>query len=462
VWSRFSEFLRGIWEKRWGRALLLCLAAAVITAYLVTCAYKTGIFKKETRNAIRAAKPESGEKSKPESRIKLNDAAVFYLAGRYCFTDELYSFEAPPTAPGRPGRDFLYPPFFALLVWPLSLFGYTVFVILWLFLNAALAVLAVWICAKYLAKGKDEAIRWWMWLLPLLLTLRAFDANFRQGQANMLTLVFLAAAFAALGGRREILGGIAYALACVLKITPVLIFPYFILKRRWFFLLGWLLGLMATVIVIPSVLMGPEKAYRQFSAFYGKVGDPFVTKAGKNPREGAGQSLHAAVDRFLSPVDASRHDDENVTVNLASMSRETRYLIKLIFLFLLAVATGVVCRRKFSEQERLAQAIEYAAVVCFMLMAAPISRKASFVVMLIPYLAAVHYLARSERTGARLFFLIVFVFSIITHTFTTQTWITKTGSVYLLGFSIMFFGTLFLWSGYIVALSRKESDILDG
>ncbi|TET31761.1 MAG: DUF2029 domain-containing protein [Planctomycetota bacterium] len=449
--------LQEFWDKKECRWVCIIFFALCVSAYLATCTWKAGIWESRTVTAIENSVPDAQDKSKPEKKIKLNDSAVFYLAGRYAFSEELYSFEAPPTAPGRPGRDFLYPPFFAMLVWPITVFGFRPFIVIWLLENLALVILSVWLAAKFIGRRENEPVKWWMWLLPLLLTLRAFDANFRQGQANVLTLFFLVAAFAAITCRREFLGGLAYAVACILKITPILILPYFLLKRQWFFLLGWLVGIMCTVIVIPSLLLGPGKAYQRHADFYNKIVDPFVTKAGQNPREGAGQSLHAAVDRFLSPIDASRHDDTVLRLNVVSLSRKARYAIKIILVVLIAAVTGFVCRRKPSENRELLLALEFAAIVAFMLMASPLSRKASFVVMLVPYVAAVHYFSRSQPGGCRIFFTIVFAFSVFTHTFTAPFWFGKTVGTYLLACSIMFFGTLFLWLGFSITLNKEHS-----
>lgn len=157
-----------------------------------------------------------------------NDFTVFYAAARrVLLTGDPYDIAIRAATP------YLYPPLFAQLLTPLAWLPLPVAAGIWAVGNVV-AVFWLWRLARPAtpAGGADEAW-WWAALAPI------FVGNILLGQVNL--WVAVAVTFALLADaerRRAVWGGLALALATSVKLSPVLLWPYFVGRRAWR-LLGW-------------------------------------------------------------------------------------------------------------------------------------------------------------------------------------------------------------------------------
>jgi len=158
---------------------------------------------------------------------------------------------------------YLYPPTLAFLLIPLTPLPRVAVVGLWFALGALCAIWSVrstLIAARpELARRPDETAVFVAVFLTFFFTV--VQSNLRNGQVNFLVLALCV--MAALKGPPDIRlasasgarSAIAWSLAIAIKIVPLALAPYFLLRRRWIWLLG-AAGCLIILLMSPAVLVG--------------------------------------------------------------------------------------------------------------------------------------------------------------------------------------------------------------
>ncbi len=163
------------------------------------------------------------------------DLQVYRMGGEHVFGSGLYSSEI--TVQGR-SLLFTYPPFAAVLFWPLS--GLSTFIgqITWDALNlAALAALIVVSIAA--ARARTPVRTDWrtalLLLAPMGLLLYPVRIDLALGQINiMLTLMIVADLTMGVRCRgRNVPRGVLVGLAAAIKLTPLVFIAYLVVSRQW-------------------------------------------------------------------------------------------------------------------------------------------------------------------------------------------------------------------------------------
>jgi Glycosyltransferase family 87 len=192
---------------------------------------------------------------------------------------------------------YLYPPTLAFLLVPLTLVPPVVALIIWFALNAIAAVWAirkvVLFVSPELEQSPDQAARFLAMFFTFFFPI--VQSNLRNGQVNFLVLALSVAAAlpgrcglpytgagapppartdadteprihmssARCGRRRPLF----WALAVAIKIVPLVLIPYFALRRQWRYLL--LAGSVCVAfLLLPGIVVGDRiiDIYRQYSA----------------------------------------------------------------------------------------------------------------------------------------------------------------------------------------------------
>jgi len=157
-----------------------------------------------------------------------------YVDGSASFgTDRLYDFTYAEKTPDFP-LPFTYPPFAALVFYPLHFLPFTVVAIGWLLATVAALYGVVWITFELLV-GRERLrepawrvapVAWTavgVWLEPVRTTID-------YGQVNV--FLVLGAMFAVRSTRWWISGGLVGVIAGI-KLTPAITGLYFLARRRW-------------------------------------------------------------------------------------------------------------------------------------------------------------------------------------------------------------------------------------
>lgn len=174
------------------------------------------------------------------------DFGVYYQAAR-----ALHAGQSPY------GAGYIYPPFFAGLLWPLAALDLGLASRLWLLVNVA-AALALAALATRLLAPRVARRRWFALVLAVLLLIPATYDTMLLGQVNLLIALAVAGALALLLRQRLLSDGAAgalLALAVAIKLYPLALLPILLWRRRAVALGAFALALGCAFGL--GMLMGP-------------------------------------------------------------------------------------------------------------------------------------------------------------------------------------------------------------
>ena len=350
----------------------------------------------------------------------LIDFPVYYAAGRSLLSgrSDLY---APDFALGRV-MDYRYPPFFVIALAPLCLVPYSLAAYIWYLLSALEITGCVLIVSRTFPALRASKK---MWLVVALAVGQYFVMALHYGNAQLLATFLLFASFYFLAQRKDMPASVLMALAITIKLTPVLLLPYFALTRRWKLLAAVCVFLIA-VNLTPSAYFGFRVKSELLSSWYRHV------VASQEFHEDNGPinlSLKGQIRRYLSTVDYSLRVDGDVqypAINLVSLSRQQVVRAwAVIVAGLFAAALFLVWRGSGNSQsgirhdhlEREFLSLELSLMLCLMLLVGPLTSKIYFIALLWPvaYLAnfAVGQKTREGKLAVRVVVVVAVINSVL-------------------------------------------------
>jgi hypothetical protein len=156
-----------------------------------------------------------------DGRMNLNASAPFSSA----WQTAAFHYHVPFAAP------FIYPPFFALVMKPLAYLSFDSAFIAWQILTVLLLGAAVLLSLQL---GDIQIDRKLALILGVgLFSYYPFGDGLFRGQVDCLILFLLTASVWLLTKNQTLLSALSFALATLLKLTPVLAIPLLIIHRRW-------------------------------------------------------------------------------------------------------------------------------------------------------------------------------------------------------------------------------------
>ncbi len=228
------------------------------------------------------------------------------------------------------GWHYNYPPLFAILLVPLAnpppdvdnagYLPYPVSVAVWYAFSVACFFLAVhWLASAIEKMSPAPPARWsrkWWWLRSgtVLVCLMAVGRTLSRGQVNTLVLLCFAGMIALLLANRRLAAGLCLAVPICIKLFPAFLLIVPVLRRDWRCLMGCGYGLALGLIVVPSVVLGPQgtaDAYRRFNEVLirpalGLGSDPERDKELTGATATDSQSFSALLHNFTHPDRAAR------------------------------------------------------------------------------------------------------------------------------------------------------------
>lgn len=160
---------------------------------------------------------------------KYSDFHCFYVAGQRLLEQEnIYVIDKAQKV-----AEFRYAPIFAVLMSGLTRMDEGVADTIWFILNFCLLIIS-FICLHKLIitqnlNYKSSLI---LYTLTILGVLRFILHNFDSGQSNILMMSSILIGLYYISKRREVLGGAMLAFSIMVKYTPLIFIPYFLLKRK--------------------------------------------------------------------------------------------------------------------------------------------------------------------------------------------------------------------------------------
>ncbi|MEK6303204.1 MAG: glycosyltransferase family 87 protein [Acidobacteriota bacterium] len=357
----------------------------------------------------------------------LIDFPVYYAAGRSLVSGrtDLYSADF---AAGRV-MDYRYPPFFVLAFVPLWLIPYSIAAYIWYLLEVFQIIGCVVILRRVIG---PERLTWKVWLITALAVGQYYVMVLHYGNAHLMAVFLLFVAFYFAFREKNLHGALAMSLAITIKITPLLLLPYFALKRKTRFLL--LTGaLLIAANLAPAAYFGFKQNAELLKAWYGNV------VAGQEFHEANGPinlSLKGQLRRYFTRVDYSQRVDGDVqypAVNAASLSArqtDTAWMIVAAIVFSAALAVvwkssrrrpGESAPGRSGEREREGEhdwfagqaALEFGLMICVGLFIGPLTSKIYFIALLWPVACLASLSMHKATSGPRFTYRAVLVIAVI-------------------------------------------------
>jgi hypothetical protein len=346
----------------------------------------------------------------------LIDFPVYYAAGRSLASGrtDLYS---PDFALGRV-MDYRYPPFFLVALFPLWLLPYSVAAYIWYLLSLIEIVGCVVIVNRTFQMSKLA------WLAVALAVAQYFVMALHYGNAQLPAVFLLFASLYFAHRRKALAAAILMALAITIKLTPVLLLPYFALKKRWA-MLAAVVVFLAAINIAPSASFGFRENNQLLKTWYEHV------VASQEFHEDNGPinlSLKGQFRRYLTDVDYTQRVDGDVNypaVNLTSLSRDhvaqawtiiAAVLFAGVLLVMLGLPTNYEAitiksnRSDKSDEPNKIVPLELAVMICLMLLVGPLTSKIYFVALLWPVASLGSFAAyRTYSTGRLASYTLIFL-----------------------------------------------------
>ena len=281
-------------------------------------------------------------------------------------------------------RMFPNPPILPISLSPLMALPPVTGATCWFALKVALTAVSVWLCFR-VVRLQGRPLPSWFQAGVLVFSLRPFLSDLHHGNNNLIILFLIVAALEAWRRGYDVLAGLALGLSISYKVTPALFVYYFLVKRSWRAAGASVLGVGIFLLIVPSLIIGPEFNAECLGSWWQHMLTPFLTEGASSPQE-INQSMVGVLTRLLTATKTGDgRYDLHQAVNLVSWDpRTVRYLIKglsLGFVGLLAV----LCRTRTARRDDPRLLGEFALVVLTMLFLSERSWKHHFVTMLLPF-----------------------------------------------------------------------------
>ena len=276
---------------------------------------------------------------------------------------------------------FTYPPFFALVMLPFAPMPLWLRDLVWYGVTLAATLgafkLSEVLTCQSLPAPLKRAELFWLRFFVLLLSAKLILAVFENQAYDALVLVAVLLGLSALSGDRPLAAGASLALAAALKATPLIFLPYLLWKRYFAGAAAFAL-VYATASILPDIFFAPAGSPGYFSTWLGEVagpalgigpaGAPFAFWDGANILN---HSLRGAV--ALNVDEAHHHSLFEAALGCADGC----------FIVVVGTLLAVSPRRPQSI------AIDGALLLVAMLMLSPMTSRAHYVALLLPYMTLV-------------------------------------------------------------------------
>lgn len=376
-----------------------------------------------------------------------SDYAGFLSGARAVLAGEsVVTAHSEPTDDGT--RPFWYLPWVAMAMVPLVVVPPPVAAAAWTALNLAALGASSYFCLK-VARGASEEVPWPVCAVPVLMAFRALDSNFGLAQINVVLLGLISLGLYLYASRRDVCAGLALGAATALKITPALLIAYFAWKREWRLVASGLVAAVVLTLVVPMPLYGVRGGWDSALQW----ADAHVLSRARQSREDgyvAGQSLRAITFRLLTPSQSAAHTERVLRLNVLSVSQQTANAAYWLSAVLVLAAVAVASFGRGDRGKAARTATELSLVVLAMLLVSPYSRKAHFVLLMLPASVAYSHLALAEKWRHREKLLLAGVaVSVALASITSRGLIGDTASCYLTALGCMGWGTLALFAALL-------------
>ena len=168
------------------------------------------------------------------------------------------------------GQAYIYPPFYAFLLTPLTFFSEVTARWICLSINTLLIGLISFLGFRILARGLKLSFTLWQAVgtcsLALLLTRDPLFHEFAQCQDDVLILFGFTVALYCLD-RKPVIAGVILGLIADIKYQSLFFLPFLIFRARWLAVIGLIIGIVAGLF-LPALMVGWRLNFNIYKLHY--------------------------------------------------------------------------------------------------------------------------------------------------------------------------------------------------
>lgn len=326
-------------------------------------------------------------------REGMNDFRVVHRAAtRVLHQENLYNFDDAHYL-------YKYSPSFAFIVSPIGLFSFPTASVIWL-AGMCLCLFLIMRWSKRMIVG-DKSPPPYLFLLTLLFTSKFWVREIWLGQTDLLMLVFIFLFIFCQDRGKELAAGVLLGLSVIIKPTPLIFVPYLLYKRR-FKTIGYLVVACILLVLLPSLVYGISGNFGLLSGW------KTIMSASSPPllTVDVNQSLFGFFHRLLT---STPYNVNVLNLNLTVVDILIYAATVGLFVFLLFLNH----RSKLVEQDlvKLRECVEYSFLLIFMALFSPLGWFQNYTSSILAYMLLLYYVL---KTGLKdRFVLITMVLSFI-------------------------------------------------
>jgi hypothetical protein len=395
-------------------------------------------------------------------RLRWNDFNVYAQAARTLEQPGLYERDMTPDR-----RRYIYPPLLACLLRPFTALGVTGIAVSWYVLTLVASGVGMWasvrIAAGPRAPPRDAAIAFG---LAFAATFTYFDDNLRNGNANALVFALTSLGGLAFLRGRPWTGGIAFAAATALKLWPLIVLPWLVLRRSWTGVGAYAAGLVLWLVVVPSAVVGPSRN----AELLGEYGDTFVgawANATTRPDTGLGPpgfSLRPLLVRLFSAEDWPTPWNEP-RIRVASLDPDLVRAMNWAGCGLILLVTALAWRRSGRARRLLGDADEgdtgprdLSLLAAAAILVSPVSFRANFLALFLPaaWLAVWWWRGRGVPSARRVAVGALLAFFVLLYPLTDIGIVSREIAGIEFALTVLFLAPLSLWLACLLGGSDRS------
>jgi uncharacterized membrane protein len=274
-------------------------------------------------------------------------------------------------------------------------------------------------------------------IVPIILLLVWLMSGLARGQASVLLMWLVLAAFCWHWEGHDLRGGACLAGAILLKAFPLVLLAYFVWRWKWKFLLATLATLVVVGLILPGAVFGFKRSIAYWESWEQIIARPALATENQRAQSGLNEQLldpQKPRNQSLSAV-LSRLTNDN------SLARGATVVVGLAML----AAMWAVGRKAGKESELLIGS----AVVTWILLLPPISETHYFVLLLLPLMALVAVAMKEpEDTTRRITGWTLIVFGAVVLASACVRQLEVVGAPC--------WATLMVWSALVLVVVRRE------
>jgi len=305
-------------------------------------------------------------------------AAAKVLAGNYDLYPHAFD-EGPPQV--DPLGQFLYAPVIAFLFAPLALLPLNVAA----FLFACLKIPAYVYLFRVVARRMNVATRAGTLILASLFIVAGYLLEeFRGGNVHLFSVCLMVLAFDRADSGQIVVPAAALATAIALKLAPLMLLPYFAIRRR-FAMCATTAAMVGVLWLLPAAIVGIDRN--------NQLTEAFARSAARIADRPDNVSLRGLLFRALTPMPVG--DPQNPPNNVATVPASIVAALWFVLAGAIVIAVGVIVWP--APRDEATALLEFSLVLTAMLVVAPHAQRLYFSALVLPVGVLVALLIRPSN-----------------------------------------------------------------